>query len=155
TTEIYTLSLHDALPISTAVLACDSSRMSDRALASHISFLMLIACLAGCSQPSPTPPAAANDADAAFTRLADEYIAGYLAWRPQTGTALGFHQYDGKVTDYSQRSLDAELSRLKSFDQRLSGVETNRLSRQAYYDYRILRGSIQREIFGFEQAEIY
>jgi uncharacterized protein (DUF885 family) len=129
--------------------------MSDRALAIHISFLILNACLVGCSQPSPAPPSAANDANAAFTRLADEYIAGYLAWRPQTGTALGFHQYDGKVTDYSQRSLDAELARLKSFDQRLSGVDTNRLSRPAYYDYRILRDSIQREMFSFEQAEIY
>jgi uncharacterized protein (DUF885 family) len=121
----------------------------------YSSFLILIACLAGCSQPSPAPPSTANDADAAFTQLADEYIAGYLAWRPQTGTALGLHQYDGKVTDYSQRSLEAELARLKSFDQRLGGMDTNRLSPQALYDYRILRGSIQREMFSFEQAEIY
>ena len=98
--------------------------MSDRALSIHISVLILIACLAGCSQPSPAPRSAANDADAAFTQLADEYISGYLAWRPQTGTALGFHQYDGKVIDYSQRSLDAELARLKSFDQRLGGLDT-------------------------------
>ena len=129
--------------------------MSDRALASHISFFILILCLAGCSQPSPAPSSAGNDADAAFTRLTDEYITGYLAWRPQTGTALGFHQYDGKLTDYSQRSLDAELARLKSFDQRMGGVDTNRLSRQAYYDYCILRSSIQREMFSFDQAEIY
>ena len=71
--------------------------------------------------------------------MADEYIAGYLAWRPQTGTGLGFHQYDGKVTDYSQPSLDAELARLKSFDRRLGQFNTNRLSPQAFYDYRILR----------------
>ena len=120
-----------------------------------VSLLMLSLLIAGCSQPSPAPRLPVDDADAAFSRLADEYIAGYLAWRPQTGTALGFHQYDGEVTDYSQRSLDAELARLKSFDQRLGGGDTNRLSRQAYYDYRILRSSIQREMFGFEQAEIY
>jgi uncharacterized protein (DUF885 family) len=126
-----------------------------REILRYCSFLMLIACLAGCSRPSPAPCSTVNDADAAFTHLADEYIAGYLSWRPQTGTALGLHQYDGKVTDYRQQSLDAELERLKSFDQRLRGVDTNRLSRQAYYDYRILLSSIQREMFGFEQAEIY
>ena len=87
--------------------------------------------------------------------MADEYIAGYLAWRPQTGTALGLHEYDGKVTDYSQASLDAELARLKSFDQRLGQLNTNHLSPQAFYDYRILRSAIQREIFGFEQMRIY
>ena len=117
--------------------------------------LMLGLLLAGCSQPSPSPRLAANDADAAFSRLAEEYIAGYLAWRPQTGTALGFHEYDGKVTDFSQPSLDTELARLKAFDQRLGQLDTNRLSRQAFYDYRILGSAIQREIFGFEQMQSY
>ena len=76
--------------------------------------------IAGCSGPSPAPRSAANDADAAFTQLADEYLAGYLAWRPQAGTALGFHEYDGKVTDFSKPSLDAELVRLKAFEHRLA-----------------------------------
>jgi len=109
--------------------------------------------LAGCSQPSPASRSATSGADAAFTQLANEYLAGYLAWRPQTGTALGFHEYDGKVTGYSQPSLNAELARLKSFDQRLTQLETGRLSRQAFYDYRILRNTIKREIFGFEQMQ--
>jgi uncharacterized protein (DUF885 family) len=87
--------------------------------------------------------------------LADEYLAGYLAWRPQTGTALGFHEYDGKLTDFSQASLDAELARLKAFGQRLGQLKSNRLSRQAFYDYRILGSAIQREIFGFEQMQSY
>ena len=78
--------------------------------------LMLICLLAGCTRPAPVPRSSTNEADADFARLADEYIAGYLAWRPQTGTSLGLHEYDGKVTDYSQASLSAELARLKSFE---------------------------------------
>jgi uncharacterized protein (DUF885 family) len=120
-----------------------------------VSILMLGFLLAGCTRPAPAPRAGAPEADAAFTRLADEYIAGYLAWRPQTGTTLGFHEYDGKVTDYSQASLSAELARLKSFDQRLDQLNRSQLSQQAYYDCRILRSAIQREIFGFEQMRIY
>ena len=111
--------------------------------------------MAGCSRPSPTLRSTGNGPDAAFTQLANEYLAGYLAWRPQTGTALGFHEYDGQVTDYSQRSLNAELTRLKSFDQRLRDLKTDPLSRHASYDYRILRSAIQREIFGFEQMQSY
>jgi len=111
--------------------------------------------LAGCVQlPEPSSPRM-KDGDAAFSRLADEYISGYLAWRPQTGTSLGFHEYDGKLTDFNRPSLDAELARLKSFDQRLAALDTNNLSPQALYDYRILRGAIQREIFGFEQMQIH
>jgi uncharacterized protein (DUF885 family) len=112
-------------------------------------------CAAGLIRALPSPAAATANGDADFNRLAEEYIAGYLAWRPQTGTALGLHEYDGKTTDYSQASLDAELARLKSFGQRLGRIETNRLSTHSLYDYRILRGSIQREIFGFDQMQIY
>lgn len=118
--------------------------------------MLILSCLlAGCTQPAPAPHASTQEADAAFTKLADEYIAGYLAWRPQTGTALGFHEYDGKMTDYSQASLSTELARLKSFDQRLSRLNGKQLGPQAFYDYRILRSAIQREIFGFEQMRIY
>ena len=121
----------------------------------RVSMLMLSVLLAGCTQPTPAPRSSTQDADAAFARLADEYIAGYLAWRPQTGTSLGLHEYDGKVTDYSQASLRAELARLKSFDKRSGLLDANHLSQQAFYDYRILHSAIQREIFGFEQMRTY
>jgi uncharacterized protein (DUF885 family) len=116
---------------------------------------MFIVLIAGCSGPSPARRSATSDVEASFTKLADDYLAGYLAWRPQTGTALGFHEYDGRVTDYSQTSLDAELARLRAFDQRLGRIATNRLSQQALYDYRILRSATQREIFGFAQMQSY
>ncbi|HXT39454.1 MAG TPA: DUF885 domain-containing protein [Candidatus Angelobacter sp.] len=96
-----------------------------------------------------------NTADASFGKLADEFIAGYLAWRPQMGTSLGLHEYDGKVTDYSRPSLDAELARLKRFDQRLAVLDTKSLSPQAHYDFRILEAAIKNEIFQFENVEAY
>src|ERR1019366_7725119 len=117
--------------------------------------LLLIVLLAGYTRPAPVPRSSTNEADAAFSGLADEYIAGYLVWRPQTGTALGLHEYDGKVTDYSVASLGAELARLRSFDQRLGQLKASHLSPQAFYDYRILHSANQREIFGFEQMRIY
>jgi uncharacterized protein (DUF885 family) len=116
---------------------------------------LLIVLLAGCVEHAPQPPSFSITGDAAFTRLADNYLAGYLAWRPQVGTSLGLHEYDGKLTDYSQGSLNAELARLKSFDHRLGGIHTNMLTTQALYDYRILYSAIEREIFGFEQMQIY
>jgi uncharacterized protein (DUF885 family) len=116
-----------------------------------LAVLLWTGCASGPGTASRPDPAG----DAAFQRLAAEYIEGYLAWRPQTGTALGLHQYDGKITDFSRPSLAAELARLKSFDERLGRLATNTLTPAAFYDYRILRGSIQREIFGFEQMQIY
>jgi len=109
----------------------------------------------GCSQPAARTASGPGDADRQFNRLADDYTKGFLAWRPQAGTALGFHEYDGKVTDLSESSLQSELNRLKSFEGALAGLNTSELSPKAFYDYRILRGAIQREIFGFQQMRSY
>src|SRR5713101_8184037 len=116
---------------------------------------LLCVLLAGCARMPQSNSSSRGAGDAAFDRLASEYMTGYLQWRPQTGTALGFHEYDGKVTDLSRPSLDAELARLKSFDERLSASDANSLSTRAAYDYRILRNAIRREIFGFEQMQIH
>ena len=117
--------------------------------------LSLSLVIAGCASSPHSDSVGATDADAAFDSLASKYLTGYLQWRPQIGTALGFHEYDGKLTDLSRPSLDAELARLKSFDQQLSASDTKLLSTRAAYDYRILRNAIRREIFGFEQMQIH
>jgi len=110
--------------------------------------------LVGCSQLAPAPTDRSNT-DAAFDQIAGEYIDGYLAWRPQLGTALGWHQYDGRVTDFRQASLDAELTRLKTYDARLGALRLQRLTARASRDCRLLRAAIQREIFGFEQMQSF
>lgn len=118
-------------------------------------WLLLLCVLAGCvGQPQPTPSATAT-ADARFNQLAEEYLSGYFAWRPQAATALGFHQYDGKLTDFSRPSLDAELARLQAFERRLSAFDTNHLTTVVLYDYRLLRSTIQREIFSFTGLQSY
>ncbi|HEY3914037.1 MAG TPA: DUF885 family protein, partial [Verrucomicrobiae bacterium] len=121
--------------------------------------LSLATCvvLAGCA-PQPqlsSPSSATDDANAQFARLADDYLTGYLDWRPQTGTSLGYHQYDGKVTDLTPDSLSKELARLKSFDHQVAKFDPTRLSAQSRCDYTILQNAIRREIFSFEDEQSY
>ncbi|HEX6465692.1 MAG TPA: DUF885 family protein, partial [Terriglobales bacterium] len=53
---------------------------------------------------------------AEFNRLADRYFDEvYFKFSPSSGTAAGFHQYDPQLEDYSRRSIDAQISALKSF----------------------------------------
>jgi len=115
--------------------------------------VLLALLLLGCAHTPQTRPSGSEDK--AFDRLADDYLVGYLAWRPQLGTGLGLHQYDGKVTDFSQTSLAAELQRLKTFEQRLATLNPARLDAMESHDFRLLRASIQREIFSFEQMRVY
>ena len=93
--------------------------------------------------------------DSEYEAIAEEFIKGYFAARPLLGTAIGLHEYDGKITDYSRLALDAELSRLKRFDDRLQKFELNKLSQRQSIDLRILQAAIRNEIFQREAMAIY
>lgn len=93
--------------------------------------------------------------DARFQDIADEYLEGHLNARPEMGTYLGLHQYDGKASDYSKAALDAELQRLKEYETKLSSIDPDSLGESARYDYKILLSAIQQELFSFEVMRGY
>ena len=120
-----------------------------------IPFLFLLAAsIAGCNQ-SKHKAINANSPDSAFVSLSDDFLDGYLAARPQVGTYLGLHAYDGKITDYSKAALAAELARLKDYEQKLVLFPADSLSQRMFFDYRILLSAIRQEIFSFEDIEKY
>jgi len=93
--------------------------------------------------------------DSEYEAVAEEFIKGYFAARPLLGTAMGLHEYDGKITDYSRLALDAELSRLKRFEDRLPKFDLDKLSQRQSIDLRILQAAIRKEIFQREAMSIY
>ena len=90
---------------------------------------------------------AAPTQDAEYDGVAEEYVKTYLAAHPLQGTALGLHEYDGKISDYSRLAIDAELSRLRRFDDRLAKFDPAKLSLRQSIDLRILQAAVKRELF--------
>ncbi|HTE00717.1 MAG TPA: DUF885 domain-containing protein [Mucilaginibacter sp.] len=114
-----------------------------------LAFLLIpVTVLFSCNQKPQANGSASGDA--AFQKLTEDFLPKYLAWRPAFGVALGFHEYDGKVTDVSKASVDKELARLKDFVLTLGTIDTASLSPQMFLDYRMLRSNINEEIFTFE-----
>jgi len=101
--------------------------------------------------PSPTP----GKGDADFDKAALDYIAGYLAARPLTGVALGLHQYDGKIGDYTRLAIDAEVERLKRFQTQFEKMDPSQLSQGANIDRRILLTAISVELAQIVDIAIY
>ena len=97
----------------------------------------------------------AQTADADYEAVAEEYIKGYLVARPLEGTALGLHEYDGKITDYSRLALDAELSRLRRFDDRLNKFDPTKLSPRQSIDLRILQAAVKKELFQMQDISVF
>src|SRR5215471_12760665 len=125
TSKFVSMSVHSWLP-SFSSLPSVKSRLNVSRMKSFL--VAALSCIVLASAPAQPSFTSRESGDAAFEKVADEYLTGYLRWRPETGTALGFHEYDGKVTDLSKPSLDIELSRLKSFERRLATLDTRAIS---------------------------
>jgi uncharacterized protein (DUF885 family) len=117
-------------------------------------FTFCFVLFTSCNNNSVTVIAPPNS-DSSFDSVTNSYLKGYLDWRPQSAVALGFHEYDGQIADYSKASLDKELQRLKAFDQKLNAIDTAALSAKMFYDYRILRMAIKNEITNFDPLDEY
>ena len=98
---------------------------------------------------------AAEAEDGEYDAVAEEYIKGYLSAHPLEGTALGLHEYDGKISDYSRLALDAELSRLRRFDDRLTKFDPGKLSPRQSVDLRILQAAVKKDLFEMQDMSVF
>src|SRR5437588_639729 len=97
----------------------------------------------------------AETEDGEYEAVAKQYIKGYLGAHPLEGTALGLHEYDGKITDYSRLALDAELSRLRRFDDRLNKFDRTKLSPRQSVDLRILQAAVKKDLFEMQEMSVF
>jgi len=104
------------------------------------------------STPKPTP---ALKPDAELDSVAEEYIRGYLAARPLQATALGFHEYDGRINEDTRLAIAAEIARLRRFDDRLAKFDIVKLGARPAIDLRLLQASIRKELFFIHDLGVY
>ncbi|HTJ14704.1 MAG TPA: DUF885 domain-containing protein [Dinghuibacter sp.] len=92
---------------------------------------------------------------ATFDSLSEAFVKGYLDWRPQAGIALGFHEYDTMVTDYSQASMQNEIDRLRRFDSLLGNMDITWMTKEHYHDLLLIHLGIQQELLNFVDTKNY
>ncbi|MGZ5025384.1 MAG: DUF885 family protein, partial [Chthoniobacterales bacterium] len=98
---------------------------------------------------------AEENQNAEFQKVADEYVKGWLAAHPVQATSLGFHEYDGRISDYTRLSLDAEFSRLKRFDERLKKFDAAKLNGAAQLDLRVLQCAVKKDLFEMQDMQAF
>src|SRR2546423_9472329 len=96
----------------------------------------------------------ASPEDDRFQKLARDYIEGTLQSRPEYGTELGDHRFDGRLTDYSDDAVAKELARAKEARQQLEQFnDLTKLTGPNKVDVRLLKDNIDNEIFGIEELK--
>ena len=74
---------------------------------------------------------------------------------PWKGPLSDFTSTDGKITDYSRLALDAELSRLRRFDDRLAKFDPAKLSPRQSIDLRILQAAVKKDLFEMQDMSVF
>ena len=113
---------------------------------SAILLLLLMTCNV------PAHPAVSEGA-AGFNGLVDEFVNAYLPLHPTTATALGFHQFDAKLEDYSARGNEQVASSLKSYLAKFEAVDRGTLPVDSAADLDWVKSSIHSELLEIEDIQ--
>ncbi len=95
-----------------------------------------------------------TEQDAAFQKIASDYIEQTLQTHPEQATELGDHRFDDRLTDYSTESRAKELAAAKAFREKLNTFGPDaKLSATNGVDLRILKDNVDYQIFDLEELK--
>jgi len=91
--------------------------------------------------------ARSETAEQQFQRITDEYFDQvYFPSQPTAATTAGFHQFDSKLEDFSQKSIDAEVAALNRFEKRVKAVHESSLNQTTRGDRQMILGQIHSRL---------
>lgn len=82
-----------------------------------------------------------------FLHVSDDYFDQvFFPYQPTAGTVAGYHQYDGKLEDYSRASIDAEVAALSGFEKRVSAIPPATLDQTTRGDRQMVLNGIRSRL---------
>jgi uncharacterized protein (DUF885 family) len=90
-----------------------------------------------------------------FDSRVDKYFDFYFSFRPTEGTSAGFHQYDGKLEDYSAAAVDKEVRGLKDFLSQFEAVDPSKLPADSAADRDWVISSIHSDLLELENIQMW
>jgi uncharacterized protein (DUF885 family) len=86
-----------------------------------------------------------------FRHLADEYFSqAVFKFEPTAGTAVGLHQYDHQLEDYSRAGVERQVSALKGFEAKFDAVDGSKLDPSTEGDLEMVRNNIRGTLLELE-----
>ncbi|MFZ0662208.1 MAG: DUF885 domain-containing protein [Acidobacteriaceae bacterium] len=109
----------------------------------HLVFGAVLVC-GGLMAAQVKAQTTVQTADASFRHLADEYFSqAVFKFEPTYGTAVGLHQYDAQLEDYSSAGVERQVATLKSFETKFDAVDGSKLDQSTEGDLEMVRNNIR------------
>ncbi|MFO0577801.1 MAG: DUF885 domain-containing protein [Polyangia bacterium] len=94
-----------------------------------------------------TPQAAATGDEARVQQQLDVLLGEYLRFHPTHATALGLHERDGELEDFSPAGRAAEEAWLRRWQAQLAGTDLKRLSVDGRLDVQLVQHWLGKRLF--------
>ncbi len=93
-----------------------------------------------------------NEEDGKFQKLTEEFLDAIWKFQPTAGTMAGFHKYDNKLEDFTEKNLEKRMEELDKFNQDLvTKVDRTKMSPEVQIDHEILMDALDLEKLKHEQ----
>ena len=109
-----------------------------------------ILLLAALAVPACAQRVNADGVPQTFHFLTNQYFDAWFKFNPTAGTAVGYHQYDSELEDYSAANIAAEVAFLHTYQARLSALDPTALDASDAADLQILLNSIRSQLLSLE-----
>ncbi len=96
------------------------------------------------------PTENATSADETFATLADEIVDSHFEFHPSMAARQGLHEYDGRVTDYSQDALASRIREVRDQLRRLAEIDVAALPEDAAHDHALAGAGLKAELWRHE-----
>jgi uncharacterized protein (DUF885 family) len=88
-----------------------------------------------------------NKEDGKFQKTLESYLDELWKFYPTAATLAGFHAYDNKLEDFSEKNLEKRMETMDTFNQEfVAKVDFTKLSPEVRIDHEIIRDALDMEV---------
>jgi hypothetical protein len=92
-----------------------------------------------------------NQEEAKYQKVMDAYLDAYWKFYPTAATVAGYHKYNDKLEDLSEKNIDKHHEELDLFSQDMvTKADKTKLGAESQIDYDILRNALDLELMRHE-----
>lgn len=88
-----------------------------------------------------------------FERISKDIHETLNSFYPVNATYLGIHEYDGKLADYSTKSVNTMIRKLTDFEKKLYRIKSANLSNHDRINYKLLKSNVDIALLNLKQIK--
>lgn len=115
----------------------------------------LLALGVAMTTTAPAQKLSADGAQQTFRFYVDQYFDDVFNFSPTYGTQAGFHQYDGRLEDYSAAGVQTQIKTFREWQKKFEAIPADGLDAAVADDRQVLLNNIESTLLSLETIRMW